>query len=243
MSATPQHCCRIGFVIRNMGSAVLHWVQTHHGSGPWMFMDEVTQQNYLRGQTTFFVDDLSSAMTHWSEKQDVGPWFHVPEIAPDAASYRGTPVSLSFSKAYANSRDSQEMTIELVQITATGKTVFDELFDEVVHPPLLGAPADLPPGTRNVSATSCWYTTSGSTIAAKKQKLIEHGYAIVHEARRMSPNEVVIYAEHPGVPGLMLEVAETTSDKKAQLEAITSAGRQWDGKDPVRQIQGAATIS
>ncbi|HMO44441.1 MAG TPA: hypothetical protein PKB14_00255 [Rubrivivax sp.] len=243
MNANPEYCCRIGFVIRDIRTAVPHWLQLHRGAGPWTFMHELTEENYLRGQTTFFVDDLSSAMKHLSERQGIGPWFYACGLTPDAASYRGAPASISYSKAYANSRDSQEMVIELVQVSAASKSIFSELFNEAVHAPLLGVPENLPPGTRNVSATSCWYATSTSTIAAKKQKLKESGYAVVHEVTRKHPDETVVYTEHPEVPGLMLEVAETTFGKRALLETITTAGRNWDRKDPMRLIAGASTIS
>ena len=63
-------------------------------------------------QNGYVVRDIEAAMTFWTEKLRVGPFFYLPKVGIDWFRYRGKESPLQMSVALANSGDLQ---IELIQ--------------------------------------------------------------------------------------------------------------------------------
>lgn len=217
-SSDVAYLCKIGFLVRDLDAAFQLW-RAEKGVGPWFFLPEINEENYLLGQVTYFVRDIQTAMQHWISERKVGPWFPLRQVTPKDCIYRGRETSFQLLKAYANSQDSAEMQIELVQLNGGQASLLHELYDGQID---------------KVHNISCWYRQEKSTIDSKRERLMARGYQVVHSAHDGPFGTRVMYLEHESYPGVFIELAEATHASGAFFLSVLEAARQWDGVDPIR---------
>ena len=72
-------------------------------------------------QLGFVVDDIQTAIRHWSQVMQVGPWFLAERIPVENFRYKGKPGAPEVSVALANSGPLQ---LELIQPRNDAPTVY-----------------------------------------------------------------------------------------------------------------------
>ena len=164
-------------------------------------------------QNAWVVDDVEAAAMDWVNTFNIGPFFiaeYGPEVLVDTT-YRGKPCEMNMMVGIAQSGPIQ---IELIQPLGEHPSAYRDTVE---------------PGqtkfhhvcvwTSDIDADLAYYTEKGCQIASTG-KLIDgprFAYADTHEKINC-----------------MIELLEHNDTVKEIFKMIADAGKDWDGKDPIR---------
>ena len=165
-------------------------------------------------QLGYVVDDVASAMEHWIEALDVGPFFYLPAPPLHDLVYRGEPTRAGIAVAITYSGDLQ---VELIQ----------PLDD---HPsPYRDFRSQCGPGLHHVAH----FTNDYDGALAAYRAL---GRTPYFEGRGLTPDQRFSYFDSPSHPGSVNEVVET-SGFGGFFEHMRDQSAGWDGTNPIRTIE------
>lgn len=168
-------------------------------------------------QVGYVVNDIEEAMRHWLAI-GVGPWFYRKQCPITEFSYRGTPSAFpEISIALANSGETQ---IELIEQRNDAPSLYKDMLD-------LNA--------TGVQHIAYWTEDKFDDWCRHLQ---ENGFVEGHAGRMGAQGRFAYYVN--ATAGAVIELSETTGGKGDRFKKIRDIARDWDGKDPVRDI-GALT--
>lgn len=158
-------------------------------------------------QNGYLVADLDAALEHWTRVFEVGPFFVMRDVAMVDPMYRGAPCEASIDLALANSGDLQ---IELVTQTNRAPSIYQEWIDE---------------GRYGLHHLGFFVDDLDACVAAldPQPEMLQHGRGFCYLDTRAHPGTITeLIAPSPELGGL--------------FDMIRAAGRDWDGRDPVRLL-------
>lgn len=164
-------------------------------------------------QIGLVVEDLDTSIKRWIDTMGVGPWMVFRNVVLHGQ-YMGkdTVVRMDVGLSYQN--DTQ---IELIHVTSDA------------HCPYLGAGGKALAGLHHLA----WIVDD---LGAQEAKATADGLKLVFRAE--SPGTRVAYFEAPGEDGLLFEYIESEGTRQLIADGIVKS-REWDGSDPVSEIDFA----
>jgi catechol 2,3-dioxygenase-like lactoylglutathione lyase family enzyme len=170
-------------------------------------------------QIAFVVRSLDRTIEYWAQVLGVGPFFTMREVRPEHYVYRGHPSPAPLlSIALSNSGDVQ---VELI-----------EQHDE--HP---SAYRDfLSSGREGFQHVSSWLTRAEYDRVSEAS--VRDGLHPIHQGVVAGAGVRFAYFATDSAPGgLVYEIADVMEPHiYPVMEMIADAARNWDGKDPVREL-------
>jgi Glyoxalase/Bleomycin resistance protein/Dioxygenase superfamily len=167
-------------------------------------------------QTSYVVADVRAAAAEFSEVYGVGPWMVVGSSQLEDVRYRGAPGSFDVSVAATFAGD---MMLELVAPNDESPSVFQEVIERSGY------------GFHHVALAT-------ETFSATVEQFRARGHEVVFEARSSAADggTRVAFLDRPdALPG-MLEIMELDPGSEEAYAAMHAMSRQWDGREPVREM-------
>jgi Glyoxalase/Bleomycin resistance protein/Dioxygenase superfamily len=163
-------------------------------------------------QAAYTVENIDRAMSDFTQRLNVGPWFVTGPFTPSKGYYRGQPTDMSLTLAVAFAG---HMMIELIEQHDDKPSVYQETIKTKGH------------GFHHWAICS---KSFDQDVAGYERA----GYPIAFSD--LSPRGVrIVYMDTTrDLPG-MLEIIETTDALEAIYQSYFDAAQGWDGKDPVRR--------
>lgn len=163
-------------------------------------------------QLAYLPEDFDAALRYWTETVGVGPFFLMENIRLGEMRYRGQPTDAVFSIAIAYWGDIQ---IELIRPENDAPSIYSGDYavkDRMHH--------------------ICIFVES---IEEARRVCAEAGAEILVEGKVGDSGEV-IYVDAGGGPGHVIELLQPMAGSEGLFDMIKDAGRNWDGKDPLRKL-------
>lgn len=164
------------------------------------------------GQLAYLPADFDAAVKYWTETMGVGPFYLMENVALGDCKYRGQPTGAVFSIAIAYWGDVQ---IELIRAENGEPGIYTGEYavtDRLHH--------------------ICIFVDS---IADARAAAAAAGAEILVEGTVGADGEV-IYVDAGGGPGHVIELLQNMSGAAEIFQMIKDAGKDWDGKDPLRSL-------
>ena len=163
-------------------------------------------------QMAYLPEDFDAALRYWTETVGVGPFFLMENIRLGEMRYRGQPTDAVFSIAIAYWGDIQ---IELIRAENDAPSIYSGDYavkDRMHH--------------------ICIFVES---IEEARRVCAEAGAEVLVEGKVGDSGEV-IYVDAGGGPGHVIELLQPMAGSEGLFDMIKDAGRDWDGKDPLRKL-------
>lgn len=163
-------------------------------------------------QLAYLPEDFDAALRYWTETVGVGPFFLMENIQLGEMRYRGQPTDAVFSIAIAYWGDIQ---IELIRAENDAPSIYSGDYavkDRMHH--------------------ICIFVES---IEEARRVCAEAGAEVLVEGKVGDSGEV-IYVDAGGGPGHVIELLQPMAGSEGLFAMIKDAGRDWDGKDPLRKL-------
>jgi hypothetical protein len=165
-------------------------------------------------QFAYTVPDVHTAMTTWTERFGIGPWFVRGPFTPTEAQYRGLPTSPTLTLARAFSGQAM---VELVQQHDDGPSVYRDVIETQgrgygFHHMAIGV--------RDFDAA----------VAAHRRA----GAEVVFTDTVPTGARVAYVDTTDALPG-MVEIVEMNEAQERAYTRIHLASLDWDGADPIRE--------
>ena len=168
------------------------------------FLGEIRQLGYV-------VDDIESAMDHWSRVLGVGPFFYNPRVPIVNYRYGGEGFEPHNSVALANSGGVQ---VELIQTRNDVPSMY----------------RDFKRGGRTGLQHVAYWTQNYDADLARLQA---QGFNVLMSGEVGADGRFAYFdVEHH--PGSVIELSEVMGPKGTMFRLIREAAEGWDGSDPVR---------
>ena len=174
----------------------------------------MTQPLHTVRQLGYFVKDLDEALKYWTEVLKVGPFFKMEHLALENQVYRGNPGNVDLTIALGNSGSVQ---IELIQQINDAPSVYKEFVDA---------------GRGGLHHFGIMPEDYQST----RQQYIDHGHEAVFECTLAGAP--LVYFDTLDTLGHYTELWDNNDFYKDLFMEIENAAKDWDGKDPVRTLEG-----
>ncbi|WP_433250103.1 VOC family protein [Actinomadura nitritigenes] len=173
-------------------------------------------------QLGYVVPDITSAITHWVERLQVGPFFYIERQPVNHFVFRGEPSAppqISVALAQAG-----PVQVELIQQRDDVPSAFREFTDA---------------GHEGLQHVAYW-TDAFDALVVRAGEL---GYTELQSGRSGSgrPDERFGYFTAGGHTGTVVEFSEVAGRKAALFDAVAAAAADWDGADPVRDMTTLVT--
>jgi len=164
-------------------------------------------------QMAYVVADLHAAMTQWSSKLKVGPWFVLEHFTGVDPVYRGQPsrADVALAMSFAG-----HMNIELIQPNNDAPSVYREMIERRGH------------GFHHWGVATC----SFDAAVARYQR---DGYELAFLAAVPSGGRVGYMDTTAVLPGFT-ELIELGGAFEEVFGRFYRASINWDGQDPVRSF-------
>ena len=169
----------------------------------------------------FIVRDIDAAMAHWRGAFGVGPFVQVTRSAAGERVFRGQPVDLDLTLAFAYLGDVQ---IEIIHQRNAAPSPYSEFLDA---------------GREGLHHFGFW--TEDPQAAG--ERLTAAGFRACYRSGALDPKNGATYYEPPGPGQSMVEVMPQTPAKSAMYARLKALCRQWDGQSPVRRVDSFAAMS
>ena len=166
-------------------------------------------------QNGYVVNDMESALHHWTEVLGVGPFYLIESVSLDWFRFRGASSTPDLSIALGNSGPLQ---IELICPRDDTATMYHEFL------------ADGGEGLQHVAVWSTDYQRD-------YDQMVGSGFVPAQEGQIGGPDGRFVYFDTDGPRGSVLELSDVSGAKGAFFEHIRSAAERWDGSRPVRIIE------
>jgi hypothetical protein len=164
-------------------------------------------------QMAYVVEDIESAMGHWTASLGAGPWFLLPHFTGDRPTYRGGPSRADVAIAMGFSG---HMLIELIAPNDEEPSVYREVIERSGY-----GFHHFGVGTRNYDADLERHRGNGFELAFQ---------AYVPTGGRVG------YLDTKGALPGFLELIELSDATETAFTRFYAASLSWDGKDPVRSF-------
>ena len=163
-------------------------------------------------QVAWVVDDLTGAVRRWLNTTGVGPFFVIEHVPNENLLYRGEPVELDMSVAWAQAG---AMQVELIQQHNDGPSAYRD---------------SVPAGH------DAMHHVGGVTddFDAEMARYREAGVAVPYESS--SGGIRVAYFDTREAIGCMTELEERHPATEGLRAMVAEAAADWDGTDPIRRI-------
>ena len=172
----------------------------------------MTRREYF--QAGYVVPDLYAGIDQWLETTDIGPFYIMRDIRPENGLYRGAPSELSMQIALAQAGPLQ---IELIEQTSDGPSVYRDAF---------------PKGASGFHHLCYVVDDLQEEVRRYNAKGIETGYIA-----SVGPLNFA-YFDTWAVMNGYTEVLESDPGVLDMFKMIADAAEGWDGKDPIRYVEG-----
>ncbi|PEQ11510.1 hypothetical protein B2G71_16915 [Novosphingobium sp. PC22D] len=164
-------------------------------------------------QACHVVADIEAAMAEWLRTTGAGPFFVMSHVRPSNGRYRGQPVALEMTCAFAQAGPLQ---IELIEQHDAGPSVYRDMYA---------------PGAGGFHHFCYWADGTIEAETAHYAALgIEPGYLASFGPLNFA------YFDLRHTIGCFLEVLEREPGTVALFDAIAEAARDWNGSDPIRYL-------
>ena len=161
-------------------------------------------------QIGMVVEDLDASIRRWIDTMGVGPWTVFRNVALNGQ-YRGEDTRVMMDVGLSYQGDTQ---VELIHVTNDGKCPYRDDAGVTLT------------GLHHLA----WIVDDlDATVASAT----EAGLKILHRAE--SPGTRVAYFEALGEEGILFEYIESAATRQLIADGIV-ATRQWDGTNPVHEI-------
>ncbi len=164
------------------------------------------------GQLAYLPSDFDAALKYWTQTMGVGPFFLMEKVALGNCKYKGVPTGAVFSIAIAYWGDVQ---IELVRAENDEPGIYSGEY-----------------AVKDCLHHICIFVDS---ILEARAAVAEAGAQILIEGTVGEDGEV-IYVDAGGGPGHVIELLQNMSGADGIFQMIKDAGKDWDGKDPLRPL-------
>ena len=164
------------------------------------------------GQLAYLPSDFDAAIRYWTETMGVGPFYLLPNVALGECKYKGVPTGAVFSIAIAYWG---EVQIELIRAENDEPGIYTGEYavkDSLHH--------------------ICIFVDS---IAEARAAAAAAGATVLVEGKVGEDGEV-IYVDPGAGPGHVIELLQNMTGADAIFQMIKDAGKDWDGKDPLRVL-------
>ncbi len=169
------------------------------------FFGPVVQQGYV-------VSNIKATMQHWIDVLGIGPFFVFEHFHPLEADYKGQPVDIDITAAFAFSGDQQ---IELIQQHNDAPSVYSDFLK--VHPQ--GGLHHIAFWTKGNEALIEHLAKEGLSL-----EVVQH-YGTTHS-----------YLNTALFPGTMVQLMHADDAYVGMFNMVKSASLDWDGSDPIRVL-------
>jgi len=166
-------------------------------------------------QNGYVVNDMESALHHWTTVLGVGPFYLIESVSLDWFRFRGVSSTPELSIALANSGPLQ---IELICPRDDTETMYREFLAE---------------GGEGLQHVAVWSTN----YQRDYDRMMHNGFVPGQEGQIGGPDGRFVYFDTDGHRGSVLELSDVSGAKGAFFEHIRSAAERWDGNRPVRTVE------
>lgn len=170
-------------------------------------------------QIAFVVEAIDESMRYWIEHLGIGPFFIKREIVFSPFEYYGEQSdSPTVSIALANSGGVQ---IELIQQHDDKNSIYRDFL------------ANNSPGLQHMAA---WYNSA--EMRARKQQLLDRGFHLAQECTIVNSGVNLAYFNSLlDGRGILFEIADLKEPHHwKRIQAIADVAAQWQGEDPIREV-------
>jgi methylmalonyl-CoA/ethylmalonyl-CoA epimerase len=167
-------------------------------------------QHYI--QACYVVPDIEAAIREYVRVTGIGPWIVMANVTPENGLYRGRPMHLEMSCAFAQSGPLQ---IEFIQQHNDGPSVY----------------RDMIPANESGFHHFCY-------LADSLQAEIDHFDSVGVETGYQGENGPVKFAyfDTRAQLGAFTEVLQNCDMLDELFKMIADVAVDWDGKDPIRYL-------
>ncbi len=162
-------------------------------------------------QAAYVVEDLDAAMDNWMRVAQIGPFFVLPDCAPDVI-YRGQPGELLADVAFCQAGSTM---IELIKVKSDGPNHYRDT---------------VPKGTDAYHHQGYFTDDFDAEVARFAAMGVEAACLGQFETTRYA------YFDTTHLVGCMTEVLERDPLILDMFKKVADAAENWDGSDPVRMI-------
>lgn len=170
-------------------------------------------------QLGYVVDDIESAMDHWSRVMGVGPWYYNPKVPIEEYRYDGKPYEVHNAVALANSGFIQ---VELIETRNDAPSMYRD-FKLAGH--------------RGLQHVAYWTQDYDADLA----RMEANGFT-QKMSGKVGANGRFVYFDREAHPGTVIELSEVLGPKGRLFDLIRESSVGWDGRDPVRAFPDLATL-
>lgn len=161
-------------------------------------------------QLAYVPADVNGALRYWIDTIGAGPFYHNPHIVFDTMNYMGEPTALDMSSWLGYWGETQ---IEIIKQHNDAPSMYKDWRDRGLE------------GIQHLGLIA----ESGA-----RDFLVNNGAVIIQDGTLGGAE--FFYADLGGGPGSVVEVMMNSQIARHVFEAMHSAARNWDGKDPIREI-------
>ena len=162
-------------------------------------------------QMAYVVEDIHASIAWWVDHARTGPWFLLDSFWAEDQRYRGNPSSADVAIAMAFAGN---MNIELIQPKDDHPSVYREIVDRRGY------------GFHHIGIAV-------EDVDAEIEAYRAKGYELAFRAQVPSGGAVAYLDDGRNEPGFV-ELIPATPGMDAMFTRFWAAGRNWDGRDPVR---------
>jgi catechol 2,3-dioxygenase-like lactoylglutathione lyase family enzyme len=163
-------------------------------------------------QNAYLVNDLHQGIDRWL-RLGIGPWIVLRSFAQVDSEYRGRATAPIVSIAFANSG---ELQIELIHQEDESPSIYKEFTDG---------------GRSGFHHIAFWSEDFDATMAAAANA----GWPVVHHGTGGGIAKFA-YLDAGGFTSTVIEVMEYNETTKWMTTMVREAAKDWDGRDPVRNL-------
>lgn len=170
------------------------------------------------GQLGIVVRDLDAALRYWTERMRIGPFFVFNQIDVLEFNYLGEPIdkSVPFDTRVALA-NSGPLQIELIHQRSPVRTSYSDFLDAGYE------------GLHHVGYFSEDYDEL-------LRRSLDTGLVVEQNGVLFSPEGKFAYFATSGHPGTMQELIAVHDGNRELFEMIAASAVNWDGKDPIRNL-------
>ncbi|PXA84818.1 hypothetical protein DMC47_39370 [Nostoc sp. 3335mG] len=168
-------------------------------------------------QTAYVIEDMEGALRHWTGQLGVGPFYRFP-----------LPLGATRMEV-----DGREVPPDSDLLAAVAMAFSGSMMIELIQPGTAPSPYRdfLAAGRQGVHHLGTVATDYDAQMAAARAA----GLRVAMEGV-LPITRYAYLATDDQWAGSMIELIEVSPEMQAMLDAVKSAGAQWDGRDPVREF-------
>lgn len=164
-------------------------------------------------QTCYVVPDLEAGMKRWLDTTGIGPFIVMSHVQPTGGLYRGKPVPLEMSCAFAQAGP---MQIELIEVHSSEPSIYRDMYA---------------PGEGGYHHLCYFVDDLAAEIDYYRAMDVEAAYLANFGDLKFG------YFDTRAQLGGFTEVLEREPGVLALFQSIEDAAKDWDGRDPVRYLE------